>query len=911
MVKMHNRAEIKVIHDTVKQEAISDLVAAKTIVNALAENDGRPRLNELTRLISQTRSGLVMISCDAEIRLIDDIANYINTHFVHDRDIDPTKLRLMIQALNTAIYRLDSLDGAGMEETLLGDGAGRVEQTSSGASMKICSGGTLTATLNEVSEAIEPPPNASLEATPSLKKPVSFPDRGSLSKDIDEFFIQESAALLASVIECYEEWRQSPDKTSLEKSLYDALINMKNRALIAGVDEVAELFHYLTDILRIKDEPGLVNQNDVFGFFEESFSGLQTIFQQMRQHLPVAGMNNLLERMNNVISKSHYSCVDKSRISDDARSGIAGRSGGGEIDESNRIEEFKKLHLDNNDLRKQIERHCRINHSLLSSLSQTIESLDQGVEDFLNYSVSHRYKDSSATNSETNQSGKLLNIETSLGARRIKDRLLASTAKIKKIRDKLGSTGKLTEKTLLQLARTSEEFSRTIESSESEFLGHHIPELMRLIETSAARHDKIIKLVVMGEDVNISQQIFKCLWNPLTQLLDCAIENAIALPDARSRSGKDECAELTFAVAQDGSDLVMTVNLDDDGIDLDNHACLEETDAHFLETYENLVVAVSSVGGSVNTHFSHESGNKIVIRIPKLVRRQQVLMIDVDGEFYGIPIADIEDVVHGSQSELKFVSSLHKTRYVFGGHIYRPGHLGRLLTGRSETEYLPKSDSEVVLLVNIQGERFALVANSLLGSREVMVRPPDCQLSTVKVISGTALMNDEILFVLDLAELLEIDRSGFSAADVESEGGDQARSNVTAMIVTDAGDSVINQVLESYKIKVVMACDGEHAMSLLDGQLPDIILIRESSDNVDGHELLGRIRFNDRLRNIPAILFTSSEFLTYNPNEDSFSRESGAGLEVGDMSHIFDAQDCLINNEYELIDNIYSLVGCR
>ncbi len=90
-----------------------------------------------------------------------------------------------------------------------------------------------------------------------------------------------------------------------------------------------------------------------------------------------------------------------------------------------------------------------------------------------------------------------------------------------------------------------------------------------------------------------------------------------------------------------------------------------------------------------------------------------------------------------------------------------------------------------------------------------------------------------------------------------SEGA--AAANWTVLIVDDEPDnlSIPKEVLTFYGAQVYTAVDGVTGLKVLEDISPTFILSDLSMPNMDGWEMLKRIRANPRLANVPVIALTA------------------------------------------------------
>jgi chemosensory pili system protein ChpA (sensor histidine kinase/response regulator) len=87
----------------------------------------------------------------------------------------------------------------------------------------------------------------------------------------------------------------------------------------------------------------------------------------------------------------------------------------------------------------------------------------------------------------------------------------------------------------------------------------------------------------------------------------------------------------------------------------------------------------------------------------------------------------------------------------------------------------------------------------------------------------------------------------------------EASQGVTVMVVDDSITvrKVTTRLLERHDMNVISAKDGVDAVSKLQDNIPDIMLLDIEMPRMDGFELATHIRNEPRLRHIPIIMITS------------------------------------------------------
>jgi chemosensory pili system protein ChpA (sensor histidine kinase/response regulator) len=199
-----------------------------------------------------------------------------------------------------------------------------------------------------------------------------------------------------------------------------------------------------------------------------------------------------------------------------------------------------------------------------------------------------------------------------------------------------------------------------------------------------------------------------------------------------------------------------------------------------------------------------------------------------------------------------------------------------------------------VLLIRIGERRLALQVESLLGSREIVIKPLGVQLSVVDGISGATILGDgRVVMILDM---VAVSRMHTQARLPEMPMGPRDEARLVVMVVDDSITvrKVTARLLERNGYKVLTAKDGVDAMGQLQNIVPDMMLLDIEMPRMDGFELATHMRNDDRFRHVPIIMITSR---------------------TGEK-HRERAQEIGVNNylgkpyqENELLDTIHHIIG--
>ena len=164
------------------------------------------------------------------------------------------------------------------------------------------------------------------------------------------------------------------------------------------------------------------------------------------------------------------------------------------------------------------------------------------------------------------------------------------------------------------------------------------------------------------------------------------------------------------------------------------------------------------------------------------------------------------------------------------------------------------------ILVRAGEHPTALLTDEMLGAREIVVKALGPQLAGLRGISGATILGDgRIVLILDVASLIRaravLPERGEAPPPVEPKEDDRT----FVMVVDDSITvrRVTERLLERNGMRVVTARDGVEAVTLLQDQIPDVMLLDIEMPRMDGYEVASHVRNDPRLRHIPIVMITS------------------------------------------------------
>jgi chemosensory pili system protein ChpA (sensor histidine kinase/response regulator) len=441
---------------------------------------------------------------------------------------------------------------------------------------------------------------------------------------------------------------------------------------------------------------------------------------------------------------------------------------------------------------------------------------------------------------------------------------------------------------LTQQARIITELQNSLMRTRMVPFQRHVQRLTRLVRQAANDTGKRAELVVQGASAELDRQMLERMVAPLEHMLRNAVVHGIEAPERRAALGKPDVGRISVSLTRDGAEVVIVVTDDGGGINVklirEKAVALGLTDRYSKLTDEEAmqlilepgfstagrvtqsagrgvgmdVVAteVKKLGGGLFIESTPGKGSRFTIRLPFTLAISQALIVRVAEEVYALPLATVEGVVRLPRNIVARHLGKDSPLFEYGGQKYRFQQLGSFV-GLGATR-LPETDvSMSVVLIRAGEHSTALVTDELVGSREIVVKSLGPQISGIRGIAGATILGDgRIVVILDMGSLV---RSEWRARPPDTAVLEQRDRRTFALVVDDSITvrRVTQRLLERNGMRVLTAKDGVDAVSLLQENLPDIILLDIEMPRMDGYEVAAHVRADARLKHIPIVMITS------------------------------------------------------
>lgn len=472
--------------------------------------------------------------------------------------------------------------------------------------------------------------------------------------------------------------------------------------------------------------------------------------------------------------------------------------------------------------------------------------------------------------------------------------LTESTTDLLELRDTLAERTRDAETLLLQQSRINSELQEGLMKTRMIPFSSMVPRLRRIVRQIGDELKKDVEFDVQNPEGEMDRSILERMVAPLEHMLRNALDHGIESAEDRRKVGKPETGTITLSLSREGGNVVLRMRDDGAGINdervlakalsqgliksdakLNRHDILQFIMLPGFSTAEKVtqisgrgvgmdVVAseIKQMGGSIEIDSVVGKGTEFCIRLPFTVSVNRALMVSIGEDFYAIPLNTIEGIVRVSTYELEEYYRPDAPAYEYAGRQYKLQYLGQLLN----THHQPKLQGQPlplpVILVRGTDSPMALQVDSLMGSREIVVKSLGPQFADVHGVSGATILGDgSVVVILDLPAMIReegnVTHVGYDVPVEEFKPVEQ-RTNLV-MVVDDSVTvrKVTTRLLERSGMDVITAKDGVDAIALLQDHKPDVMLLDIEMPRMDGFEVATLVRHDERLKDVPIIMITS------------------------------------------------------
>lgn len=334
-------------------------------------------------------------------------------------------------------------------------------------------------------------------------------------------------------------------------------------------------------------------------------------------------------------------------------------------------------------------------------------------------------------------------------------------------------------------------------------LGQVFDKLARIVRQISREHDKEVNLVITGSETEIDKLIVEELSDPLMHMIRNAIDHGIEDKNERMRVGKPPVGTIALNAFQKGNHVVLAIEDDGRGIDPARIASaairrgiVTESEAREMSEKEILALVfqagfstrddvttlsgrgvgmdvvktnINKLGGVVDISSEVGIGTKMTITLPITLAIISVLMLEVAGRTFCMPLASIEEAIVFDDSMVKTFEGrevmtqrgatlpIARLAKLFQLEGFRPGvWVNEAAPTPKPPEVRPGRKAKSYCVVAAVGERrVGFIVDRLVGQQDIVIKALGKSMRKARGLAGATELGDQrVGLVLDAAALI-------------------------------------------------------------------------------------------------------------------------------------------------------------
>jgi chemosensory pili system protein ChpA (sensor histidine kinase/response regulator) len=427
--------------------------------------------------------------------------------------------------------------------------------------------------------------------------------------------------------------------------------------------------------------------------------------------------------------------------------------------------------------------------------------------------------------------------------------------------------------------------------------------LPRGIRDRALKTGKQADLEVFGRETLIDKAILESLTDPLTHLVNNAIDHGLEDPATRQAAGKPATGKLTVRAYHQGNQTVISISDDGAGISTDKVKKsavskgvrsqaeverLNDTEVYALLFEPGFSTAAQAdefkgrgvgldvvktclddIRGVIIVESVVGKGTTFTIRLPLTLSISKAMFCISDRARIAFPVDGFEDMVEVPQSQI-VLNEKGQPCLPWRDTILPFQHLSNLLSysrhlSRSSIYGKQENDELCIIILRNDTSYLALQVDQFLGEYEIVIKQLEGPIPQPAGIAGATVLGDgRVMAIANVLELFDIAsgrlRPSTSGMTIQPTVEEDVAVDPTVLIVDDSITvrELLSLTFAKVGYRVEQAKDGQDAWEKLRAGLPcDMIFCDIEMPRMDGLDLLSRLQKDSRLKEIPVAMLTS------------------------------------------------------
>ena len=304
----------------------------------------------------------------------------------------------------------------------------------------------------------------------------------------------------------------------------------------------------------------------------------------------------------------------------------------------------------------------------------------------------------------------------------------------------------------------------------------------RMLRDLANKLGKKVDLVTLGEATELDKGLVEKITDPLTHLVRNSGDHGIEMPADRLAKGKPEHGTITLSASHQGGSIVIDVR--DDGRGLSREKILRKARERGMDVSDQMADAdvwmlifapgfstaevvtdvsgrgvgldvvkrnIAALNGSVEIESTEGVGMKVSVRLPLTLAIMDGMSVGVGDEVYILPLSSVVESFQVNSDDVSTVAQ--------GAQLVKVRDEYMPVIALERIFQVPRCDPEksstIMVVVEADGSRVALLVDELLGQHQVVVKNLESNYRKVPNVSGATILGDgKVALILDIGGLV-------------------------------------------------------------------------------------------------------------------------------------------------------------
>ncbi|MGB0499234.1 MAG: chemotaxis protein CheA, partial [Rubricella sp.] len=350
------------------------------------------------------------------------------------------------------------------------------------------------------------------------------------------------------------------------------------------------------------------------------------------------------------------------------------------------------------------------------------------------------------------------------------------------ILDLQSSAGLDQPRSMESLSRLTRDLQESVMAIRAQPVKAVFSRMPRVVRDLSEKLGKDVRLVLEGEQTEVDTTVIEELAEPLTHMLRNAMDHGIEPPQERTAAGKPPAGRIRLSAEHRGERVLLTIS--DDGRGVNRERVLAKAIENGLvsagetlapEEIDQLIFhpgfstaqsisdvsgrgvgmdvvkrKIQSLGGRCHLRNTPGEGTTFLITLPLTLAVLDGMTIRIGTERYILPLST---VVEASRLRDCTVETMPDGQRIVA---WRDGYIR--LVPLAERLGLPAGSAEDAMCIVVDTEtegHVALLADALIGQRQVVLKSLEANFRQVEGVSGATILGDgRVALVLDIPSLV-------------------------------------------------------------------------------------------------------------------------------------------------------------